>query len=168
MTDKKTSGLAEAPPQTGDTFVPLKLESFLPYRLNVLAEIVSQSLARYYQERHGISIPEWRIIATLGQYSSMTAKDIGTHSHMHKTKVSRAVSALERKGMLERAVNEKDHREAFLVLSDHGRTVYTDLVPVAHNYCDTLTAELDTDERAQLDQLIRRLCKRAKTLAIDS
>ena len=69
---------------------PIELEHFLPYRLNVVAEAVSRALARLYEKRHGISIAEWRVIATLGQYERMTAKDIGAHSRMHKTKVSRA------------------------------------------------------------------------------
>ncbi len=72
---------------------PLKLEEFLPYRLNVVATLVSQALSKIYVERHAIGIPEWRVLVTLGQYGVMTGKAIGAHSHMHKTKVSRAVAA---------------------------------------------------------------------------
>ena len=58
----------------------LELERFLPYRLNVVAEGVSRALSRLYAERYGIGIPEWRVIATLGQYDRMTAKQVGVHS----------------------------------------------------------------------------------------
>ena len=74
----------------------IELERFLPYRLNVVAEAVSRALSGLYEERHGISIAEWRVIATLGQYEQMTAKEIGAHSRMHKTKVSRAVKTLQK------------------------------------------------------------------------
>ena len=71
---------------------PLKLEEFLPYRLNVVASLVSQALSRIYADRYGIGVPEWRVLVTLGQFGMMTGKAIGSHSHMHKTKVSRAVA----------------------------------------------------------------------------
>ena len=64
----------------------IELERFLPYRLNVVAEGVSRALSKLYEERHGISIAEWRVIATLGQYHRMAAKDIGAHSRMHRDK----------------------------------------------------------------------------------
>src|SRR5690606_8188553 len=99
----------------------LTLEEFLPYRLNVLAEIVSQSLAKLYERRFGIANPEWRVLATLGQYPRMTAKQVGAHSRMHKTKVSRAVAALEAKGLIERSANADDLRESFLALTAAGR-----------------------------------------------
>ena len=68
----------------------LVLEEFLPYRLAVLATIVSQGFARLYSEQFGISIPEWRVIAMLGQHGTLTSKEIGERTHMHKTMVSGA------------------------------------------------------------------------------
>jgi DNA-binding MarR family transcriptional regulator len=79
---------------TADPQAPLKLDEFLPYRLNVVASLVSLALSRIYVDRYGIGVPEWRILVTLGQFEVMTAKAVGAHSHMHKTKVSRAVSTL--------------------------------------------------------------------------
>ena len=112
----------------------LKLEEFLPYRLNVLAETVSLALSRIYSERYGIGIPEWRVIATLGQFDVVTAKDVGAHSHMHKTKVSRAVASLERKGFVTRKPNPDDLREAFLMLTHKGRSTYRELAPMLAKY----------------------------------
>jgi DNA-binding MarR family transcriptional regulator len=73
----------------------LQLEAFLPYRLNRLAAAVSQEFRSVYGPHHDLTIPEWRVLATLGQFEAMSAKAIGRHSAMHKTKVSRAVRALE-------------------------------------------------------------------------
>src|SRR5687768_7146940 len=84
---------------------PLKLEQFLPYRLNVVASVVSQALSRLYAARYGIGVPEWRVLVTLGQYGMMTGKAVGAHSHMHKTKVSRAVALLEKRKLLTRRAN---------------------------------------------------------------
>ena len=87
-----------------------KLEEFLPYRLNVVAALASQALSRIYTARYGIGVPEWRVLVTLGHYGVMTGKAIGAHSHMHKTKVSRAVALLESRKLLVRRANKADMR----------------------------------------------------------
>ena len=74
----------------------LELQDFLPHRLNVLSSLVSQALTRVYGQ-YGIGIPEWRVLVTLGQFGVMTGKAIGAQTHMHKTKVSRAVAQLEQR-----------------------------------------------------------------------
>ena len=79
---------------------PLKLEQFLPYQLSLVATLVSLALSRVYARRYGIGVPEWRVLVTLGQYGVMTGKGIGAHTHMHKTKVSRAVALLEKRKLL--------------------------------------------------------------------
>jgi DNA-binding MarR family transcriptional regulator len=143
----------------------LELEQFLPYRLNVVAESVSRALSRLYAERYGVGVPEWRVIATLGEYERMTAKEIGAHSRMHKTKVSRAVAALEVKRLIEREANEDDMREAFLTLSGRGLRMYRDLAPQALAFERALDAALGNGERARLDAVLRRLEDRAQELA---
>ena len=99
-----------------DDGVELKLEEFLPYRLNVVSSLTSQALSSIYAEQYRIGVPEWRVLVTLGQYGTMTGKMVGTHSHMHKTKVSRAVALLERRKLVSRRANKADMREAFLSL----------------------------------------------------
>jgi DNA-binding MarR family transcriptional regulator len=143
----------------------LELERFLPYRLNVVAESVSRALSRLYAERYGIGIPEWRVIATLGEYRRMTATEVGAHSRMHKTKVSRAVAALEAKGLAAREANADDLRAAFLTLTPRGRRVYQDLAPRALAFERALDAALGARERAHLDALLHRLETLAQELA---
>ena len=96
------------------------LERFLPYRLNVLASLSSNALAQIYAERFGLSIPAWRVVATLGQYEVRTARDIAAHGVMHKSTVSRAVSALEERGLVVREANQQDRREELLALTRKG------------------------------------------------
>jgi DNA-binding MarR family transcriptional regulator len=118
-----------------DPQVPLKLDEFLPYRLNVVASLVSLALSRIYVDRYGIGVPEWRILVTLGEFEIMTAKAVGAHSHMHKTKVSRAVSALERRKLIVRRENRDDRREALLSLTPAGRAIYHDLAAGRARFC---------------------------------
>lgn len=109
----------------------LALEDFLPYRLNRLAAAVSQSFRSVYGPDHDLTVPEWRVLATLGQLETMSAKAIGHHSAMHKTKVSRAVRALEDRRWLRRRENPQDRREEDLSLTPLGRRAYAEIVPRA-------------------------------------
>jgi len=142
----------------------LHLESFLPYRLNVVSALTSQALSRIYAERYGIGVPEWRVLVTLGQYGTMTGKAIGLHSHMHKTKVSRAVALLENRNLVTRKVNHNDQRETFLSLTVAGRTIYDELVPTALDFERALLDILDPSERASFDRMLDKLIKRSMML----
>ena len=124
--DRKTDQAEEKLP-------PLQLGQFLPHRLNVLSSLVSQALTRVYGQ-HGIGIPEWRVLVSLGQFGVMTGKAIGARTHMHKTKVSRAVAELERRKYLARRTNRADLREAFLSLTPSGRAIYQELAPRALDF----------------------------------
>ena len=145
----------------------LKLEEFLPYRLNVLASFVSLALSRIYSGRHGIGISEWRVLVTLGQFGMMTGKSIGAHSHMHKTKVSRAVAVLTRRKLVARQVNRDDLRESFLSLTPAGRAIYEELAPVALDFAKELWEVVDPADRTALDRAINRLTERSRKLAGD-
>jgi|SRR5579859_2554418 len=144
---------------------PLKLEEFLPYRLNVVASLVSQALSRIYVDRYGIGVPEWRILVTLGQFDTMTAKAVGAHSHMHKTKVSRAVGALERRKLIVRRENRADRREAFLSLTPAGRIVYQELAPGALEFARQLFETIDPADRAAFERAVARLTEQSAILS---
>jgi DNA-binding MarR family transcriptional regulator len=142
----------------------LRLEAFLPYRLVVLASQVSEGLAHIYADRYRIGIPEWRVIATLGQFETMTAKAIGAHSHMDKTKVSRAVAALKRRGYVRRARNRADRREAFLSLTEKGAAVYADIAPVALDFADRLFDDIRENDRAAFERVLGTLTGKTGSL----
>jgi DNA-binding MarR family transcriptional regulator len=120
----------------------LILEDFIPYRLNKAAEAVSQKFASLYRDRYGLTRPEWRTLATLGQFGTLTATAIGAHSSMHKTKVSRAVFALEQRRWLQRKRDDIDRRIENLELTTAGRKVYVQLAEVAHGFEAELLADL--------------------------
>jgi DNA-binding MarR family transcriptional regulator len=147
---------------------PLKLEEFLPYRLNVVASLVSQALSRIYAERYDIGVPEWRVLVTLGQYGVMTAKQIGAHTHMHKTKVSRAVAQLEKRRLVARRANRDDLREAFLSLAASGRAIYEDLVPSALEFAARLVEVLAPADRIAFDRALRQLTERSTALVAET
>jgi DNA-binding MarR family transcriptional regulator len=145
--------------------VQLRLEEFLPYRLNVVSSLTSQALSSIYAERYRIGVPEWRVLVTLGQYGVMTGKAVGAHSHMHKTKVSRAVALLERRKLVARRANKADMREAFLSLTPGGRAIYDELAPIALEFVARLGKDLAPADRQTFERVLTLLIERAAALA---
>jgi DNA-binding MarR family transcriptional regulator len=144
----------------------LELQDFLPHRLNVLSSLVSQALTRVYRQ-YGIGIPEWRVLVSLGQFGVMTGKAIGARTHMHKTKVSRAVAQLEERKFLNRRANRDDLREAFLSLTPAGRAVYDELAPRALEFTDRLSEVVALADRVAFDRAVRQLTERSAELVGD-
>ena len=127
-----------------------KLETFLPYRLNQAAERVSQRFAAQYRDRYRMTRPEWRALAALGSYGRMTATEIGANSSMHKTKVSRAVRALEEKRWLKRSEDMSDRRIEHLELTPAGKRIYGEMITLARAYEEEM-ARLLADGLRQLE-----------------
>jgi DNA-binding MarR family transcriptional regulator len=145
----------------------LKLEDFLPHRLNVLSSLVSQALTRVYG-RYGIGIPEWRVLVTLGEHGTMTGKTVGAQTHMHKTKVSRAVAHLEERKFLARRANRSDLRESFLSLTPAGRAVYEELAPSALDFTVRLAEVVAPADRPAFDRAMKQLTKRSAELVAET
>jgi DNA-binding MarR family transcriptional regulator len=140
---------------TNNAMAKLQLEQFLPYRLNRIASAVSQDFRSVYGPHHDLTIPEWRVLATLGQFEEIGAKAIGQHSSMHKTKVSRAVRALEERRWLKRRESEEDRREEILSLTALGQKTYREIVPKALAFERHILDELGPEAEVVLNALER-------------
>lgn len=135
----------------------LHLESFLPYRLNRAAAAVSEELRAVYRRKYGLTIPEWRVLATLAQFPRSTARAVGRHARLHKTKVSRAVQALEERRWVSRDENSEDRREEFLSLTSFGLHAYSSIVPDMAAYETRLLAALGMENTAAVLHAMDRL-----------
>ncbi len=135
----------------------LDLDCFLPYRLSVLANRVSEGLARLYAERFGLSIAEWRAMAVLGMGTPLSAREVAARTAMDKVRVSRALARLTAKGLVSRGSDAADRRRSVLRLSEAGHAVYGEIVPLALDYERRLLRRLSPEERQALDALIERL-----------
>lgn len=142
----------------------LELEKFLPYRLSVLAQLVSESLHDLYAGPFELSVTQWRVMAALGRFEPLTASDVGQRIVMDKVAVSRAVAGLMNRGLVERATDLDDRRRASLRLTEKGRTVHAQIVPLALKYEADLYRALSAEERHALNSLCDRLFAHAKLL----
>src|SRR4249919_1911048 len=135
----------------------LELEHFLPYRLSVLSNRISQEIAGLYAERFALNVTEWRLLAVLGRYPDLTATELVERTAMDKVAVSRAVSSLVESGRLTRKVDGEDRRRARLRLSAKGYRIYDEVAPLALGYQQRLLSALSGEDRVVLEALLARL-----------
>lgn len=148
-------------PKKNEVFV---LQSFLPYRLVNTAEHTSVALSKIYSDQFDLSIPEWRILATLGAEEVLTAKQLSERTQMNKVTVSRAIARLSEKKYLAKEDDPADGRVANLSLSSAGKSTYRKLIPRVMDWETQLTENLSKQELKQLHSLLSKLQKRLSEL----
>ncbi len=139
----------------------LKLDEFLPYRLSRLNEAVSNEIRPVYRDMYGLNRPEWRVLVAIAEIGPTTAKDIGKHSAQHKTKVSRAVHALQKRRWISGQVDPEDRRSEILTLTKMGEQAYNSLIhPVLKEEARVMGLISNADQK----QLLRVITKLEKAM----
>ena len=138
---------------------PLELERFLPYRLSILSNTLSQAIAREYERRFGLGVTEWRVIAVLARYDGegLAAREVAERTAMDKVAVSRAVARLAAAGRVIRRIHRGDRRRSVLRLSAKGWAIHDAVAPRARAHERDLLERLDADERAWLERILDKL-----------
>ena len=152
------------PGSTAGLFV-FELEHFLPYRLSLLTNTVSDGIAQCYREKYDISVMEWRILAVLGRYPGLTASEIIDRTAMDKVTISRAVKNLVKKDLLQRKTDQEDRRRILLfVTATRGAQMLAEVMPLAQQYETKLLDSLNSQEREALSRAIQILQTQAQSL----
>jgi DNA-binding MarR family transcriptional regulator len=148
----------------GDGDNPLHLDRFIPYRLSVLTNTISMSIAAAYQREFGLTIPQWRIMAVLARFPDLSAIEVAERTAMDKVAVSRAVQGLLSSKRVLRAYDKGDRRRSILRLSAAGQSVYARVAPLALRYEGELLSALTPSDQRALDRLLSRLLEQAQAM----
>ena len=136
---------------------PFDLSDFLPYLLNQAADASSLEFQGYYRSRYAMLRTEWRVLFHLGRYGPMTARAVCDRARIHKTKVSRAVAALEAKRFVRRRTLEHDRRQEELALTPSGEAAFRDLAAAAQRFDRELLQGFTAEEEATLRRCLARI-----------
>ena len=141
----------------------LQLDSYLPYRLSVASNAVSGLIARAYEDRFALSVPQWRLICVLAEDGGKTQREIVDRTVMDKVTVSRAARGLSARRLIGRSENRADGRSHVLTLTEEGRRLHAEIAPLALAIEAELLAGFSKAERAQMMALLKRLEACAKS-----
>jgi len=136
---------------------PLQLEHFLPYRLSILSNTISQAIADDYQQRYDLSVTEWRVMAVLARFEGLSAREVAERTAMDKVAVSRALARLAEAGRVSRGMHDNDKRRSVLDLTEAGWAIHDEVAPMARAREREVLARLDAEERAWLTRILDKL-----------
>jgi DNA-binding MarR family transcriptional regulator len=139
-----------------------RLEDFLPYRLSVAANRVSRLFARRYFEAFGLSIPEWRVLAVVGRFDTLSPSTVSEWTAMDKVKVSRAAASLVARGLVRQTQDPRDGRGRLLRLTRRGMAVHEGMVPLACELEGQLAAGMSRTEWSALLKALDKLSAHVK------
>jgi len=135
----------------------LRLDDFLPFRLSITSNLVSETIASAYQALFGLSIPEWRVVAVIAEDEGITQQAVGARTRMDKVTVSRAAIALTGRGLIERRLNPDDRRSQRLHLTTSGHQLYAQIAPKALDLERRILARFSAAEIATFTSLLARM-----------
>ena len=137
--------------------VSLRLDAFIPYLLSVTSNLVSDAIAGSYQALFGLTIPEWRLIAVIGEDDGITQQQVGHRTRMDKVTVSRATIALVGRGLVERQPHRSDRRSQSLHLTKAGHDLYDQVAPKALELERQIFAGFDPKDVAAFSEMLARI-----------
>ncbi len=141
-----------------------RLADFLPYLLSITTNAVSDLIAREYRTTFGLKIPEWRVMAVLGDAGARTQRELVDLTRMDKVAVNRACKVMEDRGLIARRPNARDGRSHHLDLTPAGQAIHEAIMPHALAIEARLFAVLDPAERDHFKDVLARLSTKAAEL----
>ena len=144
----------------GVQHAPLELEHFLPYRLSILSNTISQGIADDYQKRYDLSMTEWRVMAVLARYEGLSARQVADRTAMDKVAVSRALARLVEAGRVSRHMDDNDKRRSVLDLTEEGWAIHEVVAPMARAREQELLQKLSEEELRWLGRILDKLQER--------
>jgi len=135
----------------------MPLAKFLPYQLSITSNAVSGRIAQEYRQHFGLSVPEWRVMAVLGDSGSLTQRDLTQRTLMDKVAVNRACKVLEERGLAVRTPNALDGRSHHLGLTEVGSAMHGQIMPLAVEMERRVFASFSPAEVDQFRLLLERV-----------
>jgi len=157
MKSSPTTPAAPAAPPSEEAAVRFDLARFLPYNLVCLASAMSSEWAEVYGARHGLTTAEWRVLAHLSQEPAVSVREIHRRVDMDKPRITRAAQRLAAAGLIDRAGSQTDRRLVSLSLTEAGRALMAELIPLALEAEREAVSVLSPDEAQTFERLIGKL-----------
>ena len=136
----------------------LDLHKFLPYRISVIEQQLSRAIAERYSAQHDLGRFEWRVLATLGMFEDITAKDVCEFTLMEKMQVSRAINSLQHKGLITQQKSPQDNRNILINLSASGQQLYMKVVPEVLEEEKKIFSILSASEIKAFNKVVDKIC----------
>lgn len=134
-----------------------EIESFLSYRLAIIARLINRRSTRYFNEAHGLTLAEWRALTQVALGRATTVNAIAIHTSSDKAQVSRAVAGLLKKGLIEATPHPSDGRSTEFALTQKGAVLHGEILPMRADENATIAALMTPEELRLFNDVLDRM-----------
>jgi MarR family transcriptional regulator, 2-MHQ and catechol-resistance regulon repressor len=105
----------------------------------------------------GLTVPQFDIIATLGNTEGMTFKQLGEKTLITKGTLTGVVDRLESRKIVRRVASSTDGRSQLVQLTPEGEKLFSRIFPAHLDYLGKAFADINPDELQQTQTQLTRL-----------
>ncbi len=119
-----------------------------------------RALTRALQARiapHGVSIGMWFFLRALWQEDGISQRELSHRVGMMEPTTATALTSMERKGYVRRIRNRTDRRIVNVFLTERGRALRRELLPLAAEVNEVALRGITINEAAQLRALLSKI-----------
>lgn len=142
--------------RTAEETKKFHLDDYIPYLLHQ-AHLAMLGLFTPVLAEHGLTLPEWRVLAALHSDSPMRFRDLVTATGLEPPTLVRVAAKLEKQSRLSREKSDEDRRGTLLAITPEGRAIASLAIPKAYEAQALATQDLSADETELLRRLLRRI-----------
>ena len=135
------------------------INEYLSFKISVLYRLMVRRSARYLNSSYDLSVAEWWTLGQLASRSPITVSEIVDATQNDKAQVSRSATSLIAKGFVEKQDNPHDKRSSLLSLTDAGRELYEEVIPIRQKTQNLLLDQLSEEEREVTERAIKKMTK---------
>tara|TARA_A100001037_G_C15143739_1_gene635162 strand:+ start:852 stop:1301 length:450 start_codon:yes stop_codon:yes gene_type:complete len=142
-----------------------KLESDLDLFM-LIGQIQKLSTKRFVQNSHNykldISLDQWIVLGPVWKNEGISQKNIADYCGKDKTSVTKIIDTLEKKNLVVRVSDQLDHRIKRIVLSNKGKKLFLDALPVMEQTRNELRTGINDQEIETLKNILTKIYNNLK------
>lgn len=123
-------------------------------------------LEQFYSKQFGLDGEGWRSIAALATYAPISAKQLAAILDLNAVQMTRALTKLQKLGLVSRRTDQRDKRRIVLRLTSRGAEVFQQIIPKALAVEKDLMSGFSTAEREQLAWFLKRMEKNVALVSV--
>ena len=120
--------------------------------------IVRRMQARLVHSGYDVTVEQWMILLLLWVQDGVSQQYIADYIGKDKGTISPQIDGLERRGLVSRRADKKDRRQKRVYLTDQGRNIQDELIPIGIDNMTEAQAGIDPQALATCKQVLRDLC----------
>ena len=129
----------------------------------LIGQVHRLSTKKFVQNSHNsgidISMDQWLVLGPIWENEGISHKEISEYCLKDKTSVTKIIDTLEKKNLVVRVSDQLDHRIKRVVLSNKGKKLFLEVIPVMELTRDQLREGITEKEVELLRSVLSKIYK---------